>query len=96
MIRSFKDKLTEDLFNNTPNFKIKKIDTNIKEIAIRKLDLLNAAVELKDLKSPPGNKLKKLTGDFKDYHSIRVNDQYRIIFQWKNNSALLVSFTDYH
>ncbi len=65
-------------------------------LALRKLDMLNAADRINDLREPPGNRLEALKGDFAGYHSIRVNDQWRIIFQWKDNNAHEVSLTDYH
>ncbi len=66
------------------------------KIAQRKLDLLNAAQDLMDLRVPPGNRLEVLKGDLKGYHSIRINDQYRIIFKWALVNALDVQITDYH
>jgi proteic killer suppression protein len=65
-------------------------------MALRKLDVLNAAADLIDLREPPGNRLKALRGDWKGYHSIRVNDQWRIVFRWKDSSAWDVELTDYH
>jgi proteic killer suppression protein len=70
--------------------------TVIIRTALRKLDMLNVADRISDLREPPGNRLEALKGDFKDYHSIRVNDQWRIIFQWKDNNAYRVLITDYH
>jgi proteic killer suppression protein len=58
--------------------------------------MLNAADRITDLREPPGNRLEALKGDFKEYHSIRVNDRWRIIFQWKDNKAYRVSIIDYH
>ena len=62
----------------------------------RKLDMLNAAHVLQDLMVPPGNRLEKLKGKMSDFHSIRVNDQWRVIFQWRRGNAQSVSVTDYH
>ena len=64
--------------------------------ALRKLDVLNGAVTLRDLRSPPGNRLEALKGDLQDFYSIRVNNQWRIIFQWSGSDAKNVSLTDYH
>jgi proteic killer suppression protein len=64
--------------------------------ALRKLDMLNAADRFNVLREPPGNRLEALKGDLEGYHSIRVNDQWRIIFQWKDNNAYRVSIIDYH
>ena len=96
MIRSFKDKLTEDLYHGVKSKKVNKISAEVQDTAVRKLDQLNASFDIIDLKISPGNKLEKLKGNYKDYYSIRVNDQYRIIFQWKNGDAFEVEFIDYH
>jgi len=96
MIRSFKDTYSEDLFHGVTTSKTRKIPNDVKNIATRKMDLLNAALDLNDMRVPPGNRLEKLKGNLKDYFSIRINDQYRIIFQWKNGDAFNVSFIDYH
>jgi len=61
-----------------------------------KLDLINAAVSIQDLKSPPGNRLELLSGNLYEYHSIRINKQWRIIFKWIDSNALVVSIVDYH
>ncbi len=65
-------------------------------VAVRKLDMLNAAHELGDLFAPSGNRLESLKGDLKGLHSIRVNDQYRIVFRWSDGNAHEVRVTDYH
>lgn len=96
MIISFKDKTTEDIFNGISSTKSRKLPINIIKIAERKLDQLNAAIDLIDMKTPPGNYLEKLQDDLKGYYSIRINDQFRIIFQWENNDAYNVLITDYH
>jgi toxin HigB-1 len=96
MIISFSDKATEDIFNGTSSKASRKFPQNIWKIAFRKLDLLNAAHELKDLLTPPGNKLEALRGDLSGYYSIRINDQFRIIFVWENGNAVNVKVTDYH
>lgn len=91
MIRSFKDKETEGLFGG----KVSRRFRAIEKVALRKLDMLAAAHELKDLASPPGNRLEALKGDRKGQHSIRVNDQFRICFVWREG-AEDVEITDYH
>lgn len=96
MIRSFRDSLTEDIYHGIASKKTKRIPDEILSITTRKLDQLNAAIEISDMKIPPGNRLEKLKADLKDYYSIRINDKYRIIFQWENNDAYNVSITDYH
>jgi proteic killer suppression protein len=63
---------------------------------VRKLDVLNAAYRLNDLRMPPGNRLEALKGDLEDFFSIRVNDQWRIIFRWEGNNAHDVALVDYH
>ena len=74
----------------------RRFSPTIIQPTLRKLDMLNAAELLKDLREPPGNRLEALRGDLEGYHSIRVNDQWRIIFRWKENNASEVSLTDYH
>jgi proteic killer suppression protein len=96
MIISFKDKATTDLYHGRETKRVRQFPPNVKRIALRKLDSLNAAHQLEDLREPPGNRLKALKGDLSGYHSIRVNEQWRIIFQWDDNNARDVSLTDYH
>lgn len=91
-ISSFTCSKTESLFKR--NF-VKKF-VNIEQQARRKLKILNDAEELMDLRSPPGNNLEKLVGDLKDYYSIRINGQFRIIFKWKNGNSYDVEIIDYH
>jgi len=96
MIKSFEGKSTEDIWNggNTPA--ARKIPRQIWDVAFRKLDMINAAVNLDALKVPQGNRLEKLRGALRDFHSIRINDQYRIIFRWESGAADDVEITDYH
>ena len=68
----------------------------IKTVALRKLDMLDAATRLSDLRSPPGNRLEALAGNRRGQHSIRINDQWRICFIWRNGGADLVEIVDYH
>ncbi len=96
MIRSFKDSLTEDIFHGINNSKTRKITIDVKKVAYRKLDQLNSSVDIEDVRVPPGNRLEKLKGNYKNYYSIRINDQFRIIFEWKNGDAFNVSIVDYH
>ena len=96
MIVSFGDRRTEDLFNGRNTSQARRIATNIRTTAARKLDLINAAVTLNDLRSPPGNRLEALTGDLKGMHSIRINEQWRIIFNWTDAGAENVQIIDYH
>ena len=96
MIVSFKDNATADLFHGRDTKRVRRFPPNVKRIALRKLDSINAAHKLEDLREPPGNRLKMLKGDLSGFHSIRVNDQWRIIFRWEGNQAAEVSLTDYH
>ena len=93
MIKSFKDKETEKLFNR--HFS-KKLPQNLQHLARRKLVMLDAAPELNALRIPPGNRLEALKGDRKGQHSIRINDQWRVCFRWKNGDAYDVEIADYH
>ncbi|HIP50509.1 MAG TPA: type II toxin-antitoxin system RelE/ParE family toxin [Campylobacterales bacterium] len=93
MIKSFSDKESENFYVTG---KSRKIPSTIHKVALRKLDYLNSAVELDDLKVPPANRLEKLLGDLKGFYSICINKQYRIIFKFENNNAYEVKITDYH
>ena len=93
MIKSFAEKLTEELFHRQ---NVKKLPSTIIKSAYRKLLLIDAAERIEDLKIPPGNRLEKLFGDLSGKYSIRINDQWRIIFSWKENNAYEVEVIDYH
>lgn len=93
MIVSFGNKETEKIWNG---FISKKLPQEIQEIARRKLRMLNNSTDIADLRIPPANRLEKLKGDLKDFYSIRINNQWRIIFEWNNGNALQVEITDYH
>jgi proteic killer suppression protein len=93
VIRSFGSKDTERIWNE--EF-VKGIDRNVQRAAMRKLELLHAAVDLEDLRLPPGNRLERLKGDRRGQHSIRVNDQWRVCFAWSNGGADAVELVDYH
>jgi proteic killer suppression protein len=96
MILSFGDKATQDVFNGVNTREARSIPRSIWSVAFRKLDMINAAAFLRDLKAPPGNKLEALAGKLKGSHSIRINDQYRIVFRWTDGGAKSVQITDYH
>jgi len=97
MIQSFKNKATEDVFNGKSTKAARKIcPKNLWNIAIRKLDQLDSAVTLNELRVPPGNRLEALSGDRRGEHSIRLNDQYRICFIWSENGPIQVEIADYH
>ncbi len=93
MIISFGTKETEKIWNGE---RVKKIPIEIQKTGRRKLRMLNNSQNLIDLKIPPSNRLEKLTGKLKEYHSIRINDQWRIVFIWKNNNSHQVKIMDYH
>lgn len=96
MIRSFGDSLTEDLYNGTRSARTRRIPQNLIPSILRKLDMLHAAYELKDLRVPPGNHLEGLKRDLAGFYSIRVNDQWRIVFKWVDHYAEDVKLVDYH
>jgi proteic killer suppression protein len=92
MIRSFKGTATQDLYIERKH----RDFANIAGVALRKLDQIDAAIVLMDLKDPPGNRLEALKGDRSGQHSIRINDQFRICFIWMDDGAHEVEITDYH
>jgi proteic killer suppression protein len=93
LIVSFKDRETEILWETG---KSRRLPASIRNVAGKKLAILDAAVELLELLAPPGNRLEKLTGSRAGQYSIRVNDQYRVCFVWKNGNAHDVEIVDYH
>ena len=93
MIKTFADSDTERIFRG---LRARKIPIQIRERASRKLILLNAIETLQELRVPPGNRLEKLEGDRAGQHSIRINDQWRICFVWREGNAFEVEVTDYH
>ena len=93
MIVSFGDKDTQKIWEGV---RVKSLSTEIQEIARRKLRMLNNSVDINDLMIPPSNRLEKLKGDLKNYYSIRINNQWRVIFKWNNGNASEVSIIDYH
>jgi proteic killer suppression protein len=93
MIRSFKDKDTEAIFNG--KF-VRRIPQSIAPLAARKLNQVHAAGSLDDLRIPPGNRLEALKGDRKGQHSIRINEQWRICFRWTQAGPEAVEIVDYH
>lgn len=97
MILSFADKATEDIFDSTNSSAARKrLPRELWSVAFRKLDQIDAAVELNDLKVPPGNRLEALKGDRRGEFSIRINDQFRICFGWTEHGAENVEIVDYH
>ena len=93
MIISFGSKETEKIWNGIV---VKKPSIEIQQIGRRKLRMLNNSLDLIDLRIPPSNRLEKLNGNLRDYYSIRINIQWRIIFIWENGNASLVEIVDYH
>lgn len=95
MIVSFGDRATEDLYHDRPTSRARRFPRDIVDLALAKMDLLNAAAAVLDLRSPPGNRLESLRGDLKGHHSIRVNEQWRLVFRWEGNNAYDVRLMDY-
>jgi toxin HigB-1 len=96
VIRSFGDRATEDFFHGRNTKRARRIPTEIVKGANRKLDMVNAASKLQDLRSPPSNRLEKLVGDLEGLWSIRINNQWRVIFDWRDGDAYAVRVVDYH
>ena len=97
MIRSFRNAGTEDVFNGRRTKAARRIcPQSLWKVAARKLDQLDSAVSLDDLRVPPGNRLEALTGDRRGQHSIRINEQYRICFVWADTGPDEVEIVDYH
>jgi proteic killer suppression protein len=93
MIKTFKDAETEKIYQRERS---RKLPSDIQQVALRKLRMINNAINLNDLRVPPANRLEKLSGDRAGQHSIRINDQWRICFEWRGSDALNVEITDYH
>lgn len=93
MIRSFKDKRAQSIWEGRP---VKRLSIELQNLARRKLRMLNNAVTLNDLLIPPGNRLEALTGDRKGYYSIRVNQQWRLCFSWQDHDVFDIEIVDYH
>ena len=97
MIRSFRDGATEDIFNRADTKRARKVCPSVLwNIARRKLEWLDSAGSLEDLRVPPGNRLEALKKDRRGQHSIRINDQYRVCFTWAEAGPTDVEITDYH
>jgi len=93
VIRSFRCEETEKIFSRRRS---RKLPQEIQQVALRKLRMLNRAVALNDLRSPPANRLEKLRGDRAGQYSIRINEQWRICFEWRKGDAYNVGIVDYH
>ncbi len=93
MIKSFKCKETEKVFGR---LRSRRLPPDIQQVAYRKLRMLHNAVNLNDLRVPPANRLEKLGGNRRGQYSIRINDQWRVCFEWRGGNAYDVEITDYH
>jgi len=93
MIRSFRNKETEKIFSREFS---KKLPSDIQQVALRKLRMLNRSSTLNDLRVPPANRLEALSGKRDGQFSIRINQQWRICFEWNDGDALNVEIVDYH
>jgi proteic killer suppression protein len=96
VIVSFGDKRTEALYHGEPQKLVARLPPDMREAALRKLDVLEAAQTLSDVRSPPGNRLEALRGELRGFHSIRINDQSRLVFRWVGSNAHEVRIADYH
>lgn len=96
MIESFGNRLAEDLFFDRTSKKVRHYSPELKRVARRKLLYLHDAAELMDLRTPPGNRLEPKKGRLAGYYSIRINDQWRILFRWEGGNAKDVQVVDYH
>jgi len=93
MIQSFGSKESEKVWNG---IRSAKLPVEVQKTGRRKLRMINSSIDLNDLRIPPSNRLEKLTGKLKDFHSIRINDQWRIVFKWINGHAYDTEIMDYH
>ena len=93
MIKTFKDAETQKIYQRERS---RKLPSDIQQVALRKLRMINNAININDLRVPPANHLEKLSGDRERQYSIRINDQWRICFEWKSGDAFNVEITDYH
>ena len=93
MILSFGNSETENVWHG---LRVKKLPIEIQNVGRRKLRMINNSVNIVDLRTPPANRLEKLSGNLNEFYSIRINDQWRIIFKWKTGNAFLVEIIDYH
>jgi proteic killer suppression protein len=96
MIESFGNALAEDLFDDKQTRASRSFPADLRRVARRKLLYLHEATELRDLRVPPGNRLERLKGELKDCHSIRINQQWRLVFRWSDGRAYEVRIVDYH
>jgi proteic killer suppression protein len=93
VIKTFKDAETQKIYQRERS---RKLPADIQQVALRKLRMINNSLNLNDLRIPPANRLEKLTGNREGQYSIRINDQWRICFEWRGSDAFNVEITDYH
>jgi proteic killer suppression protein len=93
VIKSFKDEETRKIYTRKHS---RRLPPDIQQVALRKLRMLNNAASLIDLRIPPSNRLEKLKGDREEQFSIRINDQWRVCFEWRESNVFNVEITDYH
>jgi len=93
VIKTFKDAETKKIYQRERS---RKLPSDIQQVALRKLRMINNAANLSDLRIPPANRLEKLSGTRAGQHSIRINDQWRICFEWRGSDAFSVEIADYH
>lgn len=96
MIESFGNRLAEDLFDDKRSNVVRRFPPELVRAARRKLLFLHDAAELQDLRVPPGNRLEVLKGELSGFYSIRINEQWRVVFRWKDGNAYEVRVLDYH
>jgi len=93
VIKTFKDAETEKIYQRERS---RKLPPDIQQTALRKLRMINNSININDLRVPPANRLEKLSGNRQGQYSIRINDQWRICFEWRGNDTFNVEITDYH
>jgi proteic killer suppression protein len=93
VIKTFKDAETQKIYQRERS---RKLPSDIQQVALRKLRMINNAININDLRVPPANRLEKMSGNREGQYSIRINDQWRICLEWKNGDAFNVEITDYH
>ena len=96
MIESFGNDLAEDLFFDKRSKATRSFPAQLRRVARRNLLYLHDAADLRDLRIPPGNRLEQLKGDWKGFHSMRIDDQWRLVFQWTGGNAYDAKIIDYH
>jgi len=96
MIKNFRNKIAQDIFDGVPSRLSRKIPSDLHDKIAKLFDQINAATKIETLRIPPSNHLERLKGDLKEYWSIRINKQWRIIFKWENGEAFNIEIVDYH